>query len=118
MEREGSNTKLRVFAVSATLCSVLLGLAACQSREQPSEPGAATQGAGEPERAAPPAQGGMKAYVDPETGELTDTPPPGAEIEEGDVRMPGKVLGERPAPGGGVILDVDPDETDDDPAAE
>jgi hypothetical protein len=57
----------------------------------------------------------MKAYIDPETGKFTDKPPPGAEPLPGDVRTPPTVV-EKPAPGGGVQLDLNPD--DDEPSTE
>jgi hypothetical protein len=48
----------------------------------------------------------MKAYVDPETGKLTDHPAPGAEPIPGDVVTPSTVV-EKPAPGGGTELELD-----------
>jgi hypothetical protein len=51
----------------------------------------------------------MKAYVDPETGKLVERPPPGAEPLPGDVVTPPTAV-EKPAPGGGVELDLDPDD--------
>jgi hypothetical protein len=48
----------------------------------------------------------MKAYVDPATGHFTDTPPPGSPPLPGDVVMPEGPLEEKPAPGGGVMIDL------------
>ena len=62
-------------------------------------------GAGAPPPEAPGAPG-MKAYVDPETGKLTDKPPPGAEPVPGDVLTPPPTVVERPLPGGGSAIDM------------
>ncbi|RMD85129.1 MAG: hypothetical protein D6815_02580 [Candidatus Dadabacteria bacterium] len=52
--------------------------------------------------------GGMKAYVDPESGELTDTPPPGADPLPGDVHVPAGTARPSPVPGGGLMLEDEP----------
>jgi hypothetical protein len=64
------------------------------------------------------ASGGMKAYVDPETGELTETPPPGAEPMPGDLRGVPPGAAEQPMPGGGakIHLGDDADEEEKEPA--
>src|SRR5512145_2359194 len=96
----GSLRKLA--ALVAVLCAVAHAAACRKAAEAPSTP--------EPAPAAGTAsQEGMKAYVDPETGQLTDRPPPGAPPLPGDVVTPGTVV-EKPAPGGGVELELDGDE--------
>jgi hypothetical protein len=64
------------------------------------------------------ASGGMKAYVDPETGELTETPPPGAEPMPGDLRGVPPGAAEQPMPGGGakIHLGDDADDEEEEPA--
>jgi hypothetical protein len=95
----------------STLACALFLTAGCRSADPPaSAPPAAGSGAA----AAPGA--GMKAYVDPQTGKLTEQPPPGAEPVPGDVLTPPAGV-ERPVAGGGTQLDLDPkagDESDDD----
>jgi len=55
--------------------------------------------------AAPaPSSGGMKAYVDPVTGELTDRPPAGTPAGPGDVIVPRGQPRKSPVPGGGVMV--------------
>jgi len=81
----------------ALLCAVAYAAACRKTPSTPAEPAPA---------AGTPAQGGMKAYVDPETGKLTDHPAPGAEPIPGDVVTPSTVV-EKPAPGGGTELELD-----------
>ena len=57
----------------------------------------------------------MKAYVDPETGKLMDHPPPGTPPLPGDVVTPSTVV-EKPAPGGGMQLDLGGDKNEKDDA--
>jgi hypothetical protein len=55
----------------------------------------------------------MKAHVDPATGKLVDEPAPGTPPVPGDVRVPTAPV-EKPAPGGGVQLDLDPHDGEED----
>lgn len=100
----------KLVAVAAMLCAATgTYLGACQ---RPAQTGSQTA----PHSDTQPAAGGrMKAYVDPDTGKLTDHPPPGAEPIPGDVQTPPAAV-EKPAPGGGVELDLNP--KDDEPAAD
>jgi hypothetical protein len=50
-----------------------------------------------------PSAPGMRAYVDPATGKLTDRPPPGAAALPAASHS-GVGLAETPAPGGGVMV--------------
>jgi hypothetical protein len=94
--------RMTMAALVALLCSL-----ACASacRKTPAGPPSAPA-------AAPQAEGGMKAYVDPQTGKLIDHPPPGAEPLPGDVLTPTTVV-EKPAPGGGVELELEGKKKDD-----
>ena len=68
-------------------------------------------GGSEPDVRAAGSGGGMKAHVDPETGELRDTPAPGTEpVQGGDVLPPARMKGQTaPPPGGqGMKAYVDP----------
>lgn len=58
--------------------------------------------------AGPPAtQPGMKIYINPETGELLEQPPKGAEaMVTPSVALPRPEQVESPEPGGGVMVDV------------
>jgi len=62
------------------------------------------QPAGEPA----PAAGGMKAYADPQTGALLPAPPAGARPEPASPEFSQSAVGlrEEPAPGGGVMVDL------------
>jgi hypothetical protein len=87
-----------------------MGAAGCRDHTPTAEHQAAPAATPpDPATGAPPPEApgaaDMKAYVDPETGKLTDKPPPGAEPLPGDVTPPPTVI-ERPAPGGGQVLDM------------
>jgi hypothetical protein len=58
--------------------------------------------------ADPAAAPGMRAYVDPATGQLLDAPPVGVAPEPTPAPLDrsGAGLAESPAPGGGVMLDL------------
>ena len=88
-------------AMLALCCSAAMLTAACRKTAQTTA---------EPPKTVPGgAQGasGMKAYVDPDTGKLTDSPPPGATPLPGDVLTPPTAV-EKPAPGGGTKLELHP----------
>jgi hypothetical protein len=90
---------------ATTVLAIVIAAAIAGCRKTPS---AQEEHAPAPPAAASPAvppQGGMKAYVDPETGKLTDHPAPGAEPLPGDVLTPSTVV-EKPAPGGGEELEL------------
>jgi len=68
--------------------------------------GTPTSGASNVAGPAAAGDAGMKAYIDPATGNFTDTPPPGTPELPGDAVMPEGPLHEEPAPGGGVMIDL------------
>jgi len=92
------------------IAAAILSLSGCRPAAS-DRPEAAVEGASEAQTgtAKPPAAGGagMQVHIDPETGEFLDEPPPGADLG-GDVpALPGDAV-ERPAPGGGVMIELQP----------
>ena len=68
---------------------------------------------GHNDRTAPVTSGAQRAYIDPETGELTT--PPAGEVPEAAAETPAAALGaseealeekQSPVPGGGVMVDL------------
>lgn len=67
---------------------------------------AAASAAGAHDAAAPPSSPGMRAYVDPQTGRLTQEPPTGVPAPP-RTTAPRPRLAEVPAPGGGMMIQLD-----------
>ncbi len=80
-----------------------------KSVAQPAAPSAGgTAAAGESKAAGSaaesPGTAGMKAYVDPATGKLTDRPAPGTPPLPGDVMVPHGTPRDSSVPGGGRLI--------------
>jgi hypothetical protein len=60
-----------------------------------------------PATTAPAHSGGLKAYIDPETGRLTDAPTADSQAEAHDSNeVDQREFEERDAPGGGKVVDL------------
>ncbi|HXV76778.1 MAG TPA: hypothetical protein VD788_10710, partial [Candidatus Polarisedimenticolaceae bacterium] len=111
-----SDSKLSVVQSSLLaflVAAAILSLSGCRTSatggDDPApEPGAgATRSEDGAAEQQPAAGAGMQVHIDPETGEFLDEPPPGTELG-GDVPTPPSGAVERPAPGGGVMIELQP----------
>ena len=91
----GPTTEIRT-AGAALLFSVLVALSAvagCRDNGADDPAESERTGIGAPGTPVQGSPGGMMVHIDPETGELRDTPAPGTEpVPGGDVRMPDRMI--------------------------
>ena len=91
----GTRTAALVFSavVAPMALMALTAVAGCRDNGAGETAGSEPAAIDAPDSRAQGSPGGMVVYIDPETGELRDTPAPGTEpVPGGDVRMPERMI--------------------------
>lgn len=79
--------------MAAMVLMVLTAVAGCRDNGAGNPGRREIEGVGAPDSRVQGSPGGMVVHIDPETGELRDTPAPGTEpVPGGDVRMPDRMI--------------------------